>query len=231
LILVISCHKSRSDDIDLGKADSSNAIVQEDSSRNFISVVATVEDLPSCNSINPGQLVYVTTDKKFVTCDGTSWQGIEINKMAPTTATTQAPAPVMPGLTISSIQEINPGGMNFCANNLGCFFDGGQLTSFSDGSKQITGSGKRVDFNTQPNFIDRAGFNLWVGPKVQVYSTRLIDRGIRTVNGNLTNIHIYLVYNRKPETLTLYSDNMMNGFNAAEDTAIFTLELGAPQEQ
>ncbi|MCX6130901.1 MAG: hypothetical protein NTX25_17815 [Proteobacteria bacterium] len=222
LFLAFSCAKSKSDEPQLVRVSSTNNLEEKDSSGSFSAVVATAGDLPSCKARNRSQLIYLIDDKKFVTCDGTDWQEIEINKAAPM----PAPAPAVPGLTITSIQEIKAAGMNLCVT-IACYFNGGQLTTYSDGTKLITGSATRIDTTITPNSTDRSGFSLFIPPKLESYVTGILDRGIRTVGAANNFVNIYMVYNRKADSLTLYSDNTMNGLNLPEDTAIVTVEVSA----
>jgi hypothetical protein len=90
--------------------------------------VLSDDELPPCAASNNKQLVYVKSTKIFKSCDDGQWTSIDINGKD--------------GMTVVSNQLLQPHFVNLCTRYSlieNCFFTGGQIVKYSDGSVLLTG--------------------------------------------------------------------------------------------
>ncbi len=88
--------------------------------------VSTDAELPACGDANKKQLVYVTSTKTFKTCEPSGWVVVE-----------------MGGLKVVSNHMLKPYSNNICtefSSIESCYFGGGQIVRYSDGSVLVTGT-------------------------------------------------------------------------------------------
>jgi len=106
-------------------------------------LVATQASLPACDAARQGALAYAKAEAKFFACEGAAWAAVEIKgeKGDPGAKGDQG-ATGTAGFTVARYQSMDPGGVDFCTQYTSiesCYFNGGQILRFVDGSLLITG--------------------------------------------------------------------------------------------
>lgn len=185
----------------------------------YTMVVSASSDLPVCGRSNLKQLVYVSSESTFKSCDAAGWTNIEIKgKDSPS------------GTTILSNQLLNSYNTNICtmySSIESCYFNGGQIVKYSDGTVFITSAysyelyvtaaanGGYAESDRLANSI-----SMIVPPNTQAAFQRL-DWDVS--HAGVTFKQLYLVYERATDEVKIIFDT--NGSNSVNqgDTTVHTV--------
>jgi hypothetical protein len=175
--------------------------------------VQSEADLPACNSSAKALLAYVADTAEFKHCDGSTWLGIKQNK----------------GVSFSSNRLIVGSETNICDkySNEVCFFTGGQIVKFSDGTVFLLGSSvyaldpsSDAADNTDTN---TTAVSLIIPPSVDASYERL-EWGVSR-EGSESDENLYLVYQRSPEKVLVVFDTNGDGEPDASDEVVLEATL------
>lgn len=186
-------------------------------SKTYTMVVASEDELPACDDDNFKQLVYIKSTKTFKSCESGTWASVEIG--SPTSSTTA-------GLTIQSNELLDPYNTNLCtlySSIEQCYFNGGQLVKFTDGTILIMGGYSYAYFSPSSGAstaeYDRLSnsITMIVPPEVPNSYQRL-DWEVSRSAGSLRNL--YLVYSRALDRVALLFDSNNNRTPDASDEVV-----------
>lgn len=181
-------------------------------SKVFSIVIDSDADLPACGDANKKQLVYVNSTKTFKSCETSGWVVID-----------------MGGYKIVSNKAIKPYDTDLCTmfpTIESCYFNGGQIVKYSDGSVLIT-SGYSYDMfvsasaNGGSPEYDRlaSSITVVVAPEMQVMWQRL-DWSVS--RGSVAFSALYLVYSRQSDSIKIVFDSNDSGELDATDEVVHT---------
>jgi hypothetical protein len=176
--------------------------------------VATDAELPSCASANDKQLVYVKTSGAFKSCDAGQWVTIDIKGKD--------------GMTVVSNQLLSPYTTNLCTRYSSiesCFFTGGQIVKYSDGSVLLTGSYAYELFFDDDNGggdFDRmtSSITMLVPPTVQYFWQKL-DWSVARQDDD--GRPLYMIYDRSNDRVVLVYDANDNAQPDLTDEILHTV--------
>lgn len=199
-------------------------VAQPESQNLGSSLVATAADLPTCDPTRKGALTYVKSEGQFYTCDANLWSVVTIKtekgEKGEAGAAGAAGSPGASGLAIAKYQTMEPGGVNFCTEFSlieRCYFNGGQVLRFSDGTVLITG-GWTYDFfysgtTASDSDTDFAAFTFIASAKSTGSWQRLHHRVARG-HGYKS---VFLVFDRAADSFTLVHDTNNDGVPGPTD--------------
>jgi hypothetical protein len=197
----------------------------ESKNTNYTMVVDTIADLPACGATNPKQLVYVTSESTFKSCESGTWTAISIAGKDGA-----AGAPGADGLSITSNQILSPYNTNICtmySSLESCYFNGGQIVKYSDGTVLITGSysydlfvssasnGGYAEYDRLANSI-----TMLVPPTVTAGFQRL-DWWVS--RGTVAFKRLFLVYDRTTDGVSIIFDTNGSGTVNTGDETVHTV--------
>ncbi len=170
----------------------------------------TVEELPECSEANNRQLVYAKDTGSFHSCEGGSWVKIDIEGEQGEQGV--AGAAGQNGLRIVENKLISNSVTNICTEYSAieaCYFNGGQLLKYSDGSILINGTYSYIFYydgaaDSEPEYDRLANsVSLIVPPEVENAFVRL-DWGVS--RGGVPNKNLFLVYFRSTHSISIVFD-------------------------
>ncbi|MEI6832486.1 MAG: hypothetical protein WCL28_00725 [bacterium] len=166
-------------------------------------------DLPACSSSNKKQLIYVTSNQSFKSCEERGWTTIEIG-----------------GLRVLSNSLLSPHQGNLCtfySTFNTCQFRGGQLVKYSDGSVLLTGlyTNKLVHEGSISSDPEYDQFNTTISfliPASADYGYQILDEKVARVTGDFRNL--FLVYVKSTDKVGLVFDSNGNELPDTTDEVV-----------
>lgn len=168
--------------------------------------VATAADLPTCPASNiTGRIYYVEDESVMKACKSTGWSTINT------------------GTYIVSNKKIAAGGVDLCTEISGesCYFMGGQIVKYSDGSILITGLFTWLFIivgDSDTDTLNNSFLMTPTGAGATITMSTYVARGA----GYKT---LWLVYSRAADTVTLVHDTSGDGSLGGGDTTLATLTV------
>lgn len=182
----------------------------------YTMAVANDDQLPACAAANDKQLVYVKSTGVFKSCEAGNWLSIDIKGKD--------------GLTVTSNQLLNPYTTNLCTRYSAiesCFFSGGQMVKYSDGSVLLTGSYAYDMFiSIDDGEWDRmtTSLTMLVPPNAPTFWQRL-DWSVAREGAD--GRALYMVYDRALDRVGLVYDSNDNAQPDLSDEVLHIVERSA----
>lgn len=166
----------------------------------YTMVVAEDGELPACSTSNKKQLVYVKSTGTFKSCEDGAWSAIEIG-----------------GLRVVSNSLLTPYATNICtfySSFNSCYFRGGQLVKYSDGSVLLTGAYTNfymtdAPISSEPEYDRNSTSISFLIPAAASYGYQLLDESVARGNGDFKNL--YLVYVKSTDVVAIVFDSNDDG--------------------
>ena len=171
-------------------------------------VVSSSADLPGCSGEVVGRLYYIKAEAALKACDSSGW--ITVNT----------------GTYMTSNKIIDAYGPDICSShtNLGCYFNGGQIVKYSDGSILMLGSMTTIYYTTSGDVdtdSDTSSISVVLPANVTLsYQTlsELVDRGSGFRR-------LFLMYSRSSDTIALVVDTNNDQTPDSNDEIVGTLSV------
>jgi hypothetical protein len=219
LALISACGNGQSNDDASTKGATDNGI----SNYPRTLTVAEAADLPECNEDLEQQLIYVRSDEQFKYCNSGDWEDIDLKgKDGESVAGKDGKDGTngVDGLKVSSNRLISIYGTDICTgvDDEACWFEGGQIVKYSDGSVFILGMFRFGYVDAGDTDTDQISTSF-------LFPSNAVDGYVRLssfVHRGTTYRSLYLTYNLPTDTLRLVYDTDGDGFETT-DTVITTL--------
>lgn len=175
---------------------------------------ATIGDLPSCSGDIVGRLYFVEDTNSFKVCKTSGWVTINIDGQDGT-----------PGVSVSSVKTISSSpATDYCIGVTGedCYFKGGQVTTFSDGSFMLQFRWTYSYVVAGDTDFDTATSTLFF-PSTYTGVSAPISPLVSRAGGYKTS---YLVYVKSNEATTVWADTNADGvITSGTDELLYSATL------
>ena len=169
--------------------------------------IATPSDLPACSGDIIGRLYFIESTNDFRVCKSTTgWTIVALT--------------TNPGITISSIKNIPSSSTDYCTQIAGesCYFNGGQLLFYSNGSYFVTFRFAYYLTITGDNDTDITSETAFV-PASYLSFVKAMHPFVARGAGYKT---VYFTYVVATNSVQIYLDSNSDGIIAGADELLFT---------
>lgn len=169
--------------------------------------VVSASSLPTCDSSTSGRLYYIEDTQSFKVCKDAGWTAIAL------------------GNSVSSVQTISNTATDYCTQFTGenCYFQGGQLIKYADGSFSLIGSwifsySNAGDTDTDSSTTQALFPSSYTGGYLKLNLIVARGAGYKSV---------YLYYIKSPEAVKVVLDTNANGVPepSGADETLYTATL------
>jgi hypothetical protein len=170
-----------------GSSADSGAVVNPQEGNTFY--VNSASELPECSSSRVNQLWYIADSQTFRSCSSGGWIDVSI------------------GRSIVSNQTMSPDLNDICTafSEETCFFRGGQIVTFSDGSVMLTGAFDFFSYDGSSDSNSDISSVTFLVPKTVDYAYLLLNPTVART-GTSGYRSLYLVWSREDEAAILVFD-------------------------
>ncbi len=197
-----------------------------DSSQNaYLTSVNTSGELPACTKETEGRIIYIKANAVFNACNDLAWSEIDLRgakgEKGDVGGIGEKGDQGAAGITVASNRSIDASDTDFCsdiskANDVNCYFVGGQIITFSDGSILIDGTFVYESFILSPDLdtnFDTANVTAFLSSNMNRSQTLMSIRArpVPTAENPSNWADIWLTYERKTDKAAIGLDKSGDG--------------------